>query len=314
MSVKTSCNISETSHFLTIIKQQSLESETFTENGVKKSVHYVVKNTGFEFIIGLEPVDLTQKTESLDFSQVALRASLMYDCKDDKEVSCVKINPLTYRGVPSTSSTCRLDAMIKVLSSQHEDMNFCIKFEPVCATSKLPLAGVSAVFSEPIHVISKPGVLKNLHKASEKGPSTRNKTKAQQTLDAVSRIELQLQQQRSLLDQVLANSQLGKRQRRDDTDRDPFTDACYQLLQEFQKLPQDERPNKLRRVLDESEELKQLFSSAAGVPANHSPVICNFDQTYPLLYEPSVDGFFNDDPTDETLVELLDLPVGTLSL
>jgi len=247
---------------LAVLRQHSLEVDEFVENGQPKSVHYVVKNSAFVLEVALKndrgsssfvSSPLTKESDTLDFNKITLETKLLYDCRDEKEVACVKVQPLTYRGVvkKSNPSVCFLEATIKVLSSQHEDMNFRLKFTAVNATTKAPIPEIAPAYSQPIQVISKPEVLKKKNQPRSQ-PGRKNKTKSELILETLARIEATQAQQQLQIDQLAKkrdkSSKLGKRPLVQVENNKCFTTAFNNLISAYRATPLEERPTKLKKI------------------------------------------------------------------
>lgn len=259
---------------LVILRQHSLEVEQFVENGQPKSVHYVIKNSAFVLEVALRGMERVSSTftgtppvlegETLDFNKITLEASLLYDCRDEKEVACVKVQPLTYRGIvkKSNPSVCYLEATVKVLSSQHEDMNFKLKFTAVDNQTKRPIPEIAPVFSEPLQVISKPEVLKKKNQPRSTTPR-KNKTKSELILETLARIEATQALQQKQIDNIIGGDKksgsteklpkLGKRAFGETTSSSVATKslelAYQQFLSAYRALPLEERPTKIQKIV-----------------------------------------------------------------
>ena len=158
----SSINNKNSFHSLAITRQTSLEVENFCQNGQQKKLHYVIKNNPFLIEVAIARNETNGQTvKELDFDDVTLEASLLYDCNEDKKVACLKVQPLSYKGIikEGDSKTCVLELTIGVLSSQHEDMNFKILIQAVDANSNSKIANL-CICPEPVQVISKPDVLR----------------------------------------------------------------------------------------------------------------------------------------------------------
>jgi len=252
---------------LSISKQSSLEVEKFTENGQQRNVHYVVKNTAFTFelaLVNLQNASCSYEEQkvgqdTLDFNKLSVQAVLLYDCPgtQDKEVGCVKVDPLSYRGVISSSNPLvyQIETVIKILSSQHEDMNFKIKFVAVDSYNR-PLVDIPPVYSDSINVISKPGVLQKIRdkqlQVASRTKSKKNKSKSDLTMEALARIERSLTDQQAKIDLLMSERnavlpKLGKRPPLD-SGKDSLTTACLGFLNEVQNIQPCDRPEKIRKV------------------------------------------------------------------
>jgi len=295
---KNTCNLSsvpsEGCYKLSIVRQHSLEVDSFVENGQQKNVHYVIKNSAFVLEVALRKMDKSSplspssnttsspiKLESgdnnsslsLDFNKVTIEAELLYDCEGDKSVFKVRSRPLSTKGIvnPTSPCLCKLETIVEVLSSQHEDMNFKIKLTVVDSTTRKKLDFIAPVYSAPFQVISKPEVLIKKRQRSKKG--TRNKTKQDQILEALARIEKKQSSQQSQIDYLL-----GIRSNDNDSSssfqtvctppvvgqKRPFFDnqttssvpsletSYFQFLAAYDRVKRSERPAKLRKLFSNS--------------------------------------------------------------
>merc|ERR1712137_50415 len=144
-------------------KQTSLSVDRFSDNGVGKNLHYVIKNAEFSIVM-----ELPQSLEDCSFDGLILESHLLYDCAPEpKEVLQLKQQPFKYKGTvdPDDSRRCIVQASISILSSQHEDMNFVLKF---VANDRNDGEPVVVGFSEPVQVISKPDVLRKKREPKKK--------------------------------------------------------------------------------------------------------------------------------------------------
>ena len=313
---------------LAILRQHSLEVEQFVENGQPKSVHYVIKNSAFVLEVALRGMERVNSTftgnspvldgETLDFNKITLEASLLYDCRDEKEVACVKVQPLTYRGIvkKSNPSVCYLEATVKVLSSQHEDMNFKLKFIAVDNQTKRPIPEISPVYSEPLQVISKPEVLKKKNQPRSNTPR-KNKTKSELILETLARIEATQAVQQRQIDNILGGEKptvtplkqsvlgsglpkLGKRPLAETTNTAPksLEVAYQQLLAAYRATPAEERPAKMQKILSTSTETDvTTWNSIVG--KNESPCLSIYQPELALLDDTSGTSSISMDPGDD---------------
>ena len=174
---------------LSLTKQESLDADRFTLDGQLKRLHYVIKNQNYIY-------ELTLSSTALDFSHFHLEVELLYDNADKKEITSLRVKPIAFRAsvCPTDARRMLVDAMIAILSSHHEDMNFVLRFFLVDSRTKLRLAHAT-VDSEPICVISKPEVLDK-----KKNPKKRKRTTANDTiLSMLQRIEQEQQAQRAAI-------------------------------------------------------------------------------------------------------------------
>lgn len=304
------CNLNQVGkegcYQLFITHQHSLQHEQFAENGQQKSVHYVIKNSAFVLEVGLIKSEkkstncsafasnsmlASRAVEQFDFNKITLEASLCYDCPEEKEVACVKVIPINYRGSvsPTNPMSYKLEVIIKVLSSQHEEMNFKLKLVAVDTKTKLPIPEIPPVYSQPIQVISKPEVLRK--KNQPKAPRGKKKTKSELILETLARIEAEQKLQSNKLNAVIPDQKLsGKKRTAPDTENFPngsvencpsFETAYFQFVAACQRLSKDELPHKIQKVTQNSsdselaafQKVASLFNHEVRVPTSmpHMP-------------------------------------------
>ena len=163
---------------LKFLKQTSLSVDRFSDNGVEKRLHYVIKNN--EFIICVSLPEGTQGS----FNDLLLEAQLLYDCSPvPKDVLQVRQKPFKYKGTVERGDIrkCTLNVSISILSSQHEDMNFVI-----FVTAKDSKTGkvVANGYSDPIQVVSKPDVFRK-----KQEPKSKKRTWNDRITEMLERIE-----------------------------------------------------------------------------------------------------------------------------
>jgi hypothetical protein len=201
-------------------------------------------------------------------------------------VDHVKSDPMTYRIFGSEKGDrSTLEFRVSVLSSQHQDSLFRFAvffsdveiltfFSPRLRIGFLDVASNVAyeVTSDPIRVLSKPSqVSKYLAKHGLSLPSPppksgkRNsgalsdnseggkKTSNELILEALARLETKQEEQQLLINKLLlerkkAPADFGLGKIPDPNDMD-FGDSFAAFLAAFDKVPREERPQKLRRVL-----------------------------------------------------------------
>ena len=89
-------------------------------DGSVKSIGVVVKQTTFSMAI-------TSKCISLENTEI--ECNLVYDNDELTEVSYINQRPLTFNSFLNSNKTMNVEVKILVLSSQHEDMLFRIRFD-----------------------------------------------------------------------------------------------------------------------------------------------------------------------------------------
>src|SRR5690606_12967222 len=115
----------------------------------------------------------------------------VYDNEDHKPVHYVKNPPLEYESsVSPKGDKVTIDMKLVVLSSQHEDMFFRVKYSFEAGKTLLTL------ISEPIKVVSKPAQLKKNKTIAKRG---RKRTANDRIVEALARIEEQQNQHQAML-------------------------------------------------------------------------------------------------------------------
>jgi hypothetical protein len=241
--------------------QESLLAEKFSKNGKAMDLHIVAKNIAFVVHIAAS-FDLTDSPPS---------AKLIYDfdrVDDQKEVEALKSIPLEHTAhVDESGLKAAVEAKISVLSSQHEGAYFRIKFTVVDPISQETLEA----YTQPIKVISKRNQVKKIIERKQPkiveslspSPSTpilpsplkRPATDSNIT-ETLARLEEQQKEQKKMLEQLLSQRQelnpIKNRVTIPDPDDMDFEAAFSTFLNYYSKIPQEERANKIRRVLKKS--------------------------------------------------------------
>lgn len=243
----------EFSQSLVIEKQESLATEKFSKNGsFSKDLHIVAKAIAFTVHIA----------SSINLHESPLNAKLVYDCDslegEGKEVDMVKGVPLEFTAhVDDDGYRAAVEAKISVLSSQHEGAFFRIKF----AQDDLSTNTTAEILTQPIKVISKRN---QVRKMIERKQAARDRTpdivpdtisfpakrsSNDLVMETLTRIE---EQQRMFISHLMAREQLATLQAQQtlapETD---FEETFRRFLSSYNKLPVEERPSKIRRILKE---------------------------------------------------------------
>lgn len=164
-----------------IVRQDSLEQDKIYRNGAQKTVHAVIKNLPFEVELRAAP--------SVNFNTHTVTAALLYDGDEARQVHFVKSAPIEYNcQVAQGGKAVVVEVKLSVLSSQHEDMFFRIRFSAADTTH--------AILSEAIKVVSKPAQLKKNRGAKARGQKRPLNASVQESL---LRIEAQQRDQQALL-------------------------------------------------------------------------------------------------------------------
>jgi len=279
----------------TLVKQESLAREKFSRNEVQKDTHVVAK--------GL-PFTLDVSSENVNLHNARLYAKLFYDSDFDddfKSVDYVKSEPMTYKVFISTGGDrATIECRIFVLTSQHEDSLFRVKAGCVFGNN----AAVE-VTSEPIRVVSKPS---QVHKEKRKragvvttAPSTpiappspissiTGKRKENDlVLETLYRLEEQQRQQKAIIEQLLVQQKPATVATAKESE-DDFESLFHKFLGAYTKVPAEDRPNKVRKVLADvapyhSETLAEFITLCAApdngihekMPLSLSQILENVD-------------------------------------
>lgn len=138
---------------LYLLSQSGKEEKLFCEDGSQRSYHVVVKNGVFSLVIG-QTAKNTSGSSLIDFSNLGVICTLVYDQNRQKPVEVLSQKPMEYRlSSLQNGNELRVDARIKVLSSQFQGSLFCIFVQLVDADKKI--IPDLCVFSHPIRVRSK---------------------------------------------------------------------------------------------------------------------------------------------------------------
>lgn len=195
---------------LCVLKQNSLSEEKFTRGGKPHKVHVVVKNSPFVVSLATAasnkpfgPLDMMSLAKyftngELDLGKLTFDCKLLYDTENgsEKEVDYVENKPFQFKvNVVNGGRQVDIEVRLKVLSSQHEDMFFVVKFMALDPLTKREVSPYLVVHSLPIKVISKPEQLK------KRRPS-KKRTLNDMLIEALTRIEQNQQSQQQLLDQL----------------------------------------------------------------------------------------------------------------
>jgi hypothetical protein len=188
---------------LVVLRQNSLVEEKLIKNGQPKAYHIVVKNSPFLVQLGLTSrnptpaVFFSASNKVLDIAQYNFEAKLFYDIEGDKEVSWVKEKPMECKIHPNDHQpgTLTAEVRIKVLSTQHEDLFFKVKFTAIDKATKRE---TFCTYSAPIKVISKSDQVKK-----KKQPKQKKRTLTDILVDTLTSIEKRQQEQCELLASIL---------------------------------------------------------------------------------------------------------------
>merc|ERR1712137_842340 len=216
----------------------------------------VIKNNQFTILVELP------KSTKQTFNNLTIEAHLMYDCSPKpKPVLQVRQTPYKYKGIVERDDPrkCTLQVSISILSSQHENMNFVLELTARDSNSNKVVA---CGYSEPVHVISKPGVLVNLQGAKKKKRTWNDRiTERLEPIEAKQNELLALQKAPKPED-TFDPFQILQVQPQHPSER--FENAFYELIRAYNEMNEDERPTKVRKLVTGNEfdpSVSQLVSS-----------------------------------------------------
>jgi len=205
---------------LVIIRQNALQTEMLSKNGIQKRVHVVVKNQPFLIQIGLIS-NVTVDNMKVDFNKFSIEPRLLYDCDNLKEVDFVKLKPMEVKTHPNErGDQVTVELRIKVLTSQLEDMCFRVRLSALHPHTKERIDTL-VVISEPIKVVSKPEKINKPKKAvtspkqSSSAQTINNNNNSEvgkkrsiedMVKESLSKIEAVASQQRQFINQLLENA------------------------------------------------------------------------------------------------------------
>jgi len=225
----------------------------FSDNGIEKNLHYVIKNNEFSIVVQL-PDAIEEKT----FNNLVVEAYLLYDCSPSpKEVLQVRQKPFKYKGIVERgdASKCNLQVSISILSSQHEDMNFILHVKAKDSSSQSIIA---EGFSEPVQVISKPDVLRKKREPKKKKRTWNDRiTETLERIEAMQRESLAIAKNNAV-SQPKTNDSVTLPQNPLDNlvDDSPepypserFETAFYDLVRAYKSMTAEERPSKIRKLV-----------------------------------------------------------------
>jgi len=276
---------------LVVLHQNSLSEEKCPKSGGKSGhqmVHVVVKNSPFVISLGISNnssirPDMFGKymtNSGIDMGKLTFDCKLLYDTEGpETEVDFISNKPFMFKvNVLEGGQQVDIEVRLKVLSSQHEDMFFRVKFVALDPITKQEVAPSLVVLSAPIKVISKPEQLK------KRRPS-KKRTLNDALIESLNRIERRQNEHQRLIDkltdgefddgsspapvayptqypptqQAQQQPPIPQQQSSNDsndssdtnTENAPvdFESALGNLLQKYTSLPEQERPKKIQKLL-----------------------------------------------------------------
>jgi len=265
-------------------------------NGQDSSVHVVVKNSPFVISLALQydptfPNSLASISKYLtnnqpDLGKMTFDCRLIYDAEgEEKEVDYVTNRPYLFKvNAVNGGTQADVELRLKVLSSQHEDLFFRVKFVALDPLTKCELGPSLTALSAPIKVISKPEQLK-------KRRPTKKRTMNLLLIETLNRIEQAQKLQQQLLDQLQLSEEvdhmqaeagfsnsvrlsLVSPQQNGNNSRTTislgnntsgarklgFEEAVEKVLREYGAIVESERPKKIRKVLQSVEGQQETLS------------------------------------------------------
>jgi hypothetical protein len=180
---------------MVVLHQDALAEGVYSKNGVKKDFCAVVKNHPFKVELGLVEQSDVKSEVKYSLSSLIVDVVLLYDCGGDEEkaVQFVKSSPVEYSTLEveetKEGSKAVIEVTIKVLSSQHEDSFFLLKFIAKDQTGKY-LPQFTAL-SQPIRVVSKPNQAVKSKKINGSEEMTVTGSNLKRKADDTSHITLQ---------------------------------------------------------------------------------------------------------------------------
>jgi len=251
---------------VTILKQDALAREKSSRNGIQKDVSVVAKGLAFM-------IDLTTNT-SMNFHNCRVWAKLFYDSDDEEYKPCElpKSDPLTYKVfISACGDRASVECRIYVLTSQHENALFRVKLGVEYG------AQVMELVSEPIRVLSKPSQIQK-EKRKRAGsvciapdtpiPSTPIASTCPKKItglelsmmETLQRLEETQKEQKVLIEKLVRSQKL------DNEDDGEFESAFSKFLCAWNKLPTEERPNKMRKVISSAPDSFANFLHTCALP------------------------------------------------
>jgi len=183
---------------LVVLRQNALAEDKIVKNGHTKLYHIVVKNSPFLIQLGLTSRTGYFGKPDFALNQLAFEGRLFYDIDPEKEVSWVKEKPMECKITINEHQPGLINAEVrlKVLSTQHEDLFFKVKF---FAYEKATKREVFQACSAPIKVISKSDQVKK-----KKEPKPKKKRSATDMLmETLCKIERRQQEHCEILYKLL---------------------------------------------------------------------------------------------------------------
>jgi len=251
---------------LRLIHQDHVSLENPNKNGVQKHIHVVVKNLNFIVELGSN-VDLTRCTP--------MECKLLYDIDKEKmdksdeakaEVAYVKSQPLEYKvNIGEGGLKAVAELKIKVLTSQHEDMLFRVKFSTVDSATNYEFH----VYTEAIKVISK------MTQVTKKKEATVTPMKKRTTNDMIAmtleKLEKQQYEHSKALDMIKGAIIDNHLPQLASTLSSEFESSLRSFITAYSKLTEEEKTDKISTFIQtlpikESEKLYEFLEVVESSP------------------------------------------------
>jgi len=231
-----------------ITRQSYLYRERTQINGDDFVTNFIVRKTPFE---------ITLVVGGSACGPQKLQCALLYH-KTNKPVDSNSGEPIEYVCQPHEdgTNTCSVSFRINVLSTQHSNSLFVIKFT----------FGNQTVLSEPIRSVSKPEQIRKKLAQCEQGseaPSndektTKKRARAEELLETLAVIQQSQLQQTSLISSLILRGNVNQTPK-------SFEENLGSLISSFQSEDVEERPKKLGRFINSLDDDKKRALVSLGI-------------------------------------------------
>jgi len=236
---------------LVLLSQEALNVEKFAQNGLSKEVHAVTKNMPFVVELGSHG--------TMNLNKSLIQSKLLYDYNNEEEpeklVDSIRQEPLEYKAhIAEDGASVKVECRIKVLTSQHANSLFRVRFIATCSESN----SILQVTSHPVKVVSKPkqamkSMIPEKKKPKESQPiDLPTPAPQKRKFDDVNSIIVsslsRLEKQQSTLLKMFSDASFSSRQFSSDPESD-FQEALTRLLDCYDKLESIDRPAKVQKAL-----------------------------------------------------------------
>lgn len=231
-----------------IVHQAYLFKERTYSNGMDYNVNYIVRKTPFEITL--------RRASSFFGTGQNLECSLLYH-QTNKAVDSNSGPAIEYVCSPSDApNTCAVSFRINVLSTQHSNSLFVIKFT----------FGNDVVLSEPIRSVSKPEqIRKKLAQcdladmpSNEEIKSSKKRARSEELLETLAIIQQSQQEQTALLSHLLSQKPSSY------SHAGSLEDNLKSLIANFEEEKADQRPSKIGRFITSLDDDKKKVLANLG--------------------------------------------------